>query len=153
MVSSQLQAAMYTAASLKKEHKILAAAKASHNLKARSWVDLAAKINIPTTAQLQANIAKLEAENAVLKQQLATAQSFDLVGFWLQDGNFERSKFGDFDTPKEATFKESVARRFYKELARRYHPDQGGTNEQMANLKRLEDQMMAMVEFNEGLGK
>jgi curved DNA-binding protein CbpA len=47
----------------------------------------------------------------------------------------------------------SIARKFYKELARRYHPDKGGTNEQMANLKLLEDQMMALVEMNEGLGK
>jgi hypothetical protein len=137
---------MYTVASLKAKHKTLAAAKAFHSIKARSWAALAEKLNTPTVEQLQAEIV-------VLKQQLAAAQQFDFVGFWLQDGNFERSKFGDFGTPPEATYKESVARSFYKELARRYHPDLGGTNEQMANLKLLEDQMMAMVEFNEGLGK
>jgi hypothetical protein len=137
---------MYTIASLKAEHKTLAAAKAFHKLKARSWAALVDKLNTPTIAQLQAEIS-------VLKQQLATAQGFDPIGFWLQDGNFERSKFSDFQAPPETTKKESVAREFYKELARRYHPDKGGTSSQMANVKKLEDQMMALVDMNGGLGK
>lgn len=137
---------MYTVASLKKEHKTLAAAKAAHKLKARSWADLAEKLNTPTVAQLQAEIA-------ALKQQLVAAKGFDSVGFWLQDGNFERSRFSDFQAPPETTKKESVAKKFYKELARRYHPDKGGTSSQMANVKKLEDQMMALVDMNGGLGK
>jgi hypothetical protein len=141
---------MTTAENLKKQYKTFKAAKADKGIKAKSWAALAEKIN---AAGLQARIDELEAENKALKQQLTTAQNFDIIGFWLQNGNFDRSKFGDFGTPKEATFKESVARKFYKELARRYHPDKGGTNEQMANLKLLEDQMMALVEMNEGLGK
>ncbi len=141
---------MTTAENLKKQYKTFAAAKVAKGFKAKSWAALAEKIN---TANLQVEIDRLKAENAALKQQLATAQGFDPVGFWLSNGNFERSKFGDFGTPTDATYKESVARKFYKELARRYHPDKGGTNEQMANLKLLEDQMMALVEMNEGLGK
>jgi hypothetical protein len=137
---------MHTVKSLKAEHKTLAAAKAAYKFKAKSWQALADKLNMPTVESLQQKIKDLEA-------QLAAAQGFDPIGFWLSDGNFERSKFGDFGTPAEAIYKESVARQFYKELARRYHPDKGGTNEQMTNLKRLEDQMMAMVELNEGLGK
>jgi hypothetical protein len=141
---------MTTAESLKKQYKTFKAAKAAHNLKAKSWAALAEKIN--ATCYI-AKIAELEAENKALKQQLATSQGFDSVGFWLLDANFDRSKFCDFQTPKEATKKESIARQFYKELARRYHPDKGGTNQQMANVKKLEDQMMALVEMNGGLGK
>ena len=39
---------MYTVASLKAEHKTLAAAKAFHKLKASSWAALADKLNPPT---------------------------------------------------------------------------------------------------------
>jgi hypothetical protein len=137
---------MHTISSLKAEHKNLAAAKAFHKLKARSWAALAEKLNTPT-------VEELLAENAALKKQLAAAQGFDSVGFWLLDANFDRSKFSDFQAPPETTKKESVAREFYKELARRYHPDKGGTNQQMANVKKLEDQMMALVDMNGGLGK
>jgi hypothetical protein len=137
---------MHTAKSLKAEHKTLVAAKAAHKVKAVSWQALANKLNTPTIESLQQKIKELEA-------QLAAPQGFDLVGFWLLTGNFERSTFEDFGTPDQATYKESVARKFYRELARRYHPDKGGTHEQIANLKLLEDQMMAMVEFNEGVGR
>jgi hypothetical protein len=76
---------MHTPDLLKKEYKTLATAKAFYNIKARSWAGLAEKLNTPTVEQLQAEIADL-------KQQLATAQGFDPVGFWLQNGNFDRSK-------------------------------------------------------------
>lgn len=67
---------MYTVVSLKAEHKTLAAARAFHKLKANSWAALVEKINNPPIEKpsitgLQAQIAKLEAENADLKQQLA----------------------------------------------------------------------------------
>jgi hypothetical protein len=144
---------MYTVASLKKEYKTIAAAKTAFNLKAKGWAALVEKLNVPSIEQLQTEIARLTAENEALKQQLTESQGFDPVGFWLQDGNFERSKFSDFKAPPEATRKESIARQFYKELARRYHPDRGGTSAQMANVKKLEDQMMALVDMNGGLGK
>jgi FtsZ-binding cell division protein ZapB len=71
---------MYTIASLKAEHKTLAAAKAAHGIKASSWAVLADKLNNPqpekpakpvkpTIKGLQAQIAELKAENAALKQQ------------------------------------------------------------------------------------
>jgi cell division protein FtsB len=73
---------MYTIASLKAQHKTLAAAKTAHSLKANSWAALADKLNNPSAAKptikgLQARIAELEAENTALKQQLATAQTSD----------------------------------------------------------------------------
>jgi hypothetical protein len=73
---------MYTVASLKAEHKTLAAAKAAHSIKASSWAALVEKLNNPpvvdsTIEELQVQIGKLEAENAELKQQLATAQNTD----------------------------------------------------------------------------
>jgi hypothetical protein len=68
---------MYTVASLKAEHKTLAAAKAAHKLKARSWADLVVKLKPDPIVELQAEIDCLKAENASLKQQLATAQNTD----------------------------------------------------------------------------
>ncbi len=73
---------MHTIASLKKEYKTLADAKAFHGIKARSWAALADKLNNPKPAKptikvLQAQIAELKAENAALKQLLATAQNTD----------------------------------------------------------------------------
>jgi hypothetical protein len=70
---------MYTIASLKAEHKTLAAAKAAHSIKASSWAALADKLNNPPTPKptikgLQAEVDRLKTENAALKQQLATAQ-------------------------------------------------------------------------------
>ena len=142
-----------TVAELKKKYKTLVAAKAEYKVKAKSWNALAEKISIPDPAKLQTEIERLKAENIALKQQLSESQGFDAISFWLEDGNFERSRFSDFGAPPEATKKESTARQFYKELARRYHPDKGGTSAQMANVKKLEDQMMALVDMNGGLGK
>ncbi len=68
---------MYTIVSLKAEHKTLAAAKAFHKLKARSWADLVEKIKPDPILELQAEIDRLKAENASLKQQLITAQNTD----------------------------------------------------------------------------
>jgi FtsZ-binding cell division protein ZapB len=81
MVSSHTpETAMYTIASLKAEHKTLAAAKAFHKLKASSWAALVDKlinppIAKPTIKGLQAQIAELKAENTSLKQQLIAAQN------------------------------------------------------------------------------
>jgi hypothetical protein len=73
---------MYTVATLKAEHKTLAAAKAATGIKAVSWTALADKLNNPPIAKptikgLQAQITELKAEIETLKQQLTTAQNTD----------------------------------------------------------------------------
>jgi hypothetical protein len=68
---------MHTISSLKAQYKTLAAAKAAHKLKARSWADLVEKIKPDPIVELQAEIDRLKAENASLKQQLTTAQNTD----------------------------------------------------------------------------
>jgi hypothetical protein len=69
---------MHTPASLKAEHKTLAAAKAFHGFKAKSWQALADKLKpVIDIAALQLQIKKLEAENAALKQQLTATQSIN----------------------------------------------------------------------------
>lgn len=143
---------MHTAASLKKEFKAIATAKKHFNLKARGWQALADKLNQASgqealIAQLQAEIAQLKAENAALKQSTQP----DMVGFWLLDENFDRSRFTDFDVPEMAFRSASAAKAFHKRLARKFHPDKGGTAEQMANLNALLDQMFVMVELHGGL--
>jgi hypothetical protein len=73
----------------------------------------------------------------------------DEIGFWLLDKNFDRSKYSDLGVPSEATKSTAVANAYYKQLAAKYHPDKGGNAEQMANVNRLRDQMLAMAEMNE----
>ena len=135
---------MYTIASLKAEHKTLAAAKASTGIKASSWVALVEKLNTPSIAQLQAEIV-------TLKQQLANR--FDLVGFWLLDANFDRSRLEDFGISKDVLGSMASVKKIWKELSLRYHPDKGGTEEQQANLNRLQNQMMAMASLSESVEK
>jgi hypothetical protein len=135
---------MYTVASLKAEHKTLAAAKAFHKIKASSWAALVEKLNTPSIAQLQAEIVSL-------KQQLANG--FDLVGFWLLDANFDRSRLEDFGISKDVLGSMVNVKKIWKELSLRYHPDKGGTEEQQANLNRLQNQMMAMASFSESVEK
>jgi hypothetical protein len=61
---------MHTVKSLKAEYKTLATAKAAHGIRANSWQALADKINPPLN--LQQRVQELEAENLMLRQQLAS---------------------------------------------------------------------------------
>jgi hypothetical protein len=150
----------YSIDEIKSKYKTLKAAKADLKIKANSWKSLVEKLNLPTYKQLQDQLIEfkkhneiLRKENESLKKSVSKTTKFDEIGFWLIDGNFERSKFTDFAVPEQATRIESLAKAFYKSLVQRYHPDQGGTDMQMSNLKRLYDQMMTLVEMNDGLGK
>jgi hypothetical protein len=146
---------MYTAQSLKQQYKTLAAAKTQLNLKARGWQALADKLNQPSPEDAIAQLEQLRQENAALKQQLDALKTQvanpDPVGFWLLDGNFDRSRFPDFGVPDMAFHKESAAKQFHKDLSKRFHPDKGGTAEQMANLNKLLDQVLALVQLNKGM--
>jgi hypothetical protein len=150
----------YTIEKLKSQYKLLKDAKLAFSVKARSWVALVEKLNAPSYDQLQEQVTylkqeneSLRKENASLRQSISKTKDFDEVGFWLLDNNFDRSRFPDFNVPPEATKIESAAKAFYKTLAQKYHPDKGGTEMQMSNLGRLFDQLMVLVEMNEGLGK
>lgn len=142
---------MYTINQLKADHKTLAAAKAYFGLKARSWEALADKLGQSQEPSDQGLIAELRATIARLEGEIQSLQQPDLIGFWLMDGNFERSRFSDFDLPAMALQSVSAAKAWHKKLARRYHPDKGGTPEQMANLNRMLDQMLALAELSEGM--
>ena len=149
-----------SAADLKKQYKTFKSAKSALGLKARSWEELAKKLAQPTYEQLAAQVLallkanlELAQEISILKNSVAKTKEFDEVGFWLLDNNFERSRFPDFNLPEDATKLESAAKTFYKELAWKYHPDNGGTPMQMANLNKLYEQVMTLVELNDGVGK
>ena len=156
MASTSLK---HTAASLREQFKKCADAKQHFGLKARGWQALADKLNAPSVddlkaqlTTLEAQLAKLETENKQLQAHAATGTGFDEVGFWLLDRNFERAKFEDFGIPEIATEMESQAQAEYKRLAQKYHPDNGGLDEQMQNLNRLRQQMLAIVKLNGGIG-
>ncbi|MEB3360149.1 MAG: hypothetical protein VKK04_25715 [Synechococcales bacterium] len=149
----------YTVEGLKQQFPKLAEAKAFFGLKARGWQALADKLNQPSLEdlksqleQLREQVAVLQAENEQLRASLAKGNGFDEAGFWLLDGNFERSKFEDFGIGENATEMESKAKAEYRRLAQKYHPDNGGTDEQMANVNRLYEQMISLVKINGGMG-
>ncbi len=122
---------MHSVQGLKQQYKTLAAAKAALGVTARGWDALVAKLNASPTGELD----QLRQEIAQLKAQIAQLQQVaNPTGFWLLDGNFDRSRFPDFGVPNEAFYKESVAKAFHQQLARQFHPDKGGSAEQMANL-------------------
>jgi hypothetical protein len=150
----------YTVDAIRKKYKTFREAKAAFNVKARSWLALVEKLNAPTYEELKAQLNKLQKdidflrnENETLKKSISKTEDFDEIGFWLLDNNFDRSRFADFDVPPEALRIESAAKAFYKKLAQKYHPDKGGTEMQMSNLNRLYEQMMALVDMNDGVGK
>jgi uncharacterized small protein (DUF1192 family) len=149
----------HTATSLKNQFGSFPDAKQHFGLKARSWQALADKLNIPSVEDLKAQIvaleaqvAKLEAENKQLRSNATKNPDFDEIGFWLLDRNFDRAKFEDFGIPEEATEMESKANAAYKRLAQKYHPDSGGLDEQMQNLNKLKKQMLSLVKLNGGMG-
>ncbi|MEM8807814.1 MAG: hypothetical protein AAGF01_17480 [Cyanobacteria bacterium P01_G01_bin.38] len=148
----------YTEKTLKDQFKSFKQAKSHFGLKARSWRALADKLNSPSAADLEAQlvelnkqIAQLEAENEQLRKRFAFGKNFDEVGFWLLDRNFERAKFDDFGIGIAATEMASAAQKAYKKLAQKYHPDNGGLPEQMANVNRLKSQMLSLVKTNGGM--
>lgn len=144
----------YTDKNLKEQFQSFKAAKAHFRIKARSWKALAAKLNKPTPEQeiamLKEQVKRLEAEVARLRE--AGEDAFDEVGFWLLDRNFERAIFEDFGVSEQATEMESEAKKIHKELSQRYHPDSGGSDEQMANVNKLKKQMLSVVRLNGGMG-
>jgi hypothetical protein len=150
----------YSVKQLKSEYKTFKEAKVAFDVKAKSWSALVEKLNAPSYEQLKAKVEKLlqekkalQTDNEALKQSVSKTKEFDEIGFWLLDNNFDRSRFSDFDIPHEAIKFESAAKAFYKKLAQKYHPDKGGTEMQMSNVGRLYEQMMALVEMNNGIGK
>jgi hypothetical protein len=126
---------MYTIASLKAEHKTLAAAKAFHKIKASSWAALVEKLNTPSIAQLQAEIASL-------KQQLTNG--FDLVGFWLLDANFDRSNLEDFGFTKDVLETKLAVEAAFAKISL-----PNATLEQQANLNKFRIQLMGMAIYSE----
>ena len=144
----------HTEQSLRARFSNFKEAKAELGIKARGWKALAEKLNEPKPEQeiatLKEQVKRLEAE--VVRLREAGEDAFDEVGFWLLDRNFERAKFKDFGVSDLATEIESEAKKVYKDLSRRYHSDYGGSDEQMANLNKLKDQMLSVVRLNGGMG-
>lgn len=83
---------------------------------------------------------KMSSALAVIKNHVP-----DKNGYLLKDKNFERADFEDFDIPAKVFKSEVEAKKVHRELAKRYHPDLGGSAEQMANLNILFDQILDKI--------
>lgn len=123
---------MHTVATLKAQHKTLAAAKAFHHLKANSWAALAEKLNPqPSIKELQAEIDRLKVENAALKQQLATAQNTDSDYFVSPEAEIVYSiinldgeqRLKALGVNKTHYKNSDKAKKWRNDLAKKVHPD------------------------------
>jgi cell division protein FtsB len=122
---------MHTIASLKAEYKTLAAAKATFRLKARSWADLVEKIKPDPIVELQAEIDRLKAENAALKQQLTTAQNTDSDYFVSPEAEIVYSiinldgeqRLKALGVNKTHYKNSDKAKKWRNDLAKKVHPD------------------------------
>jgi hypothetical protein len=75
------------------------------------------------------------------------------IGFWLLNRNFDRAKFEDFGISEEMLSSQEMAEQKYKQLAKQFHPDTGGSEEQMQNINALRKQMMSFVKLSGGMKK
>lgn len=109
---------------------------------------IATKSKTPITKAKTSKVAKKQDKPSsalTIRQEKASPDKMDDL---LKNKNFNNAAFEDFDIPAKA-FKSTVeAKKAYRELAKKYHPDRGGSEEQMANLNVLFDQIAANIEKN-----
>lgn len=137
---------MYTVEDLKGKFKKFTEAKNFFKIKAASWQKLCDKLNAESAKD--ARIRELETEVAALRTQLSKTAAESDLDVLLTDLVYPRGVGSDeiFESPEalenepEGTgrddwaYFESVLKRRYYRLTKRYHPDNGGSDAQMNNL-------------------
>jgi hypothetical protein len=148
----------HTAIELKSKFKNLAVAKAHFAIKARSWEALACKLNVPTLEDLKAQLEKVQsdlvtAQKRIAELQGATSYKSDLLSWALTDegGTLLKSPTAIVFNEEDHQYFYSNAKARYNELAKRFHPDAGGTSEQMANLAKCFEHQLVLIRMNEGM--
>jgi hypothetical protein len=169
-----MDGAMYTEKDLKDKYKKFAAAKEHFGVKANGWLALCNKLNVEAA---KGRILDLEHQNERLQSQLeaamvrileleqeSTKSDLDLM---LTDLVYKRGVGSDeiFESSEameeepegvgrdDWAYFESVLKRRYFRLAKRYHPDRGGSNDQLNNLKHAYEVAKTFVKINGGLQK
>ncbi len=155
---------MYTVQQLKTEFTSFREAKVAHNLTARSWAKLAEKLN--SRGQEELKIKELEKEVADLKAKLIMLEKVSDLDILLSNLVYKRGVGSNevFESPEAMTdeppgtgkddwaYFETTLKRRYHRLAKRYHPDNGGSDEHMNNLSHSYSIARTFVKDNDGLG-
>ncbi len=113
--------------------------------------------SIKRRIEAQQSMPEMSLEDVRVKRQAGEAIANDIrqslngrtePGIWLRDGAFQLARFEDFGVSDAQLASRSTVRAFYREMSNQFHPDKGGTAEQMANLNRLRSQMDSIVRIN-----
>ena len=154
---------MYTVEDLKSKYKKFTEAKEYFKVKAGSWQKLCDKLNSEATKETR--IRELEAEVAALRTKLSKTNAKSDLDLLLtnlvyprgvgSDEIFESSEALE-DEPTgtgrdDWAYFESVLKRRYYRLSKRYHPDNGGSEAQMGNLINAYEVGRTFVKTNGGL--
>ncbi|MBD1856462.1 MULTISPECIES: J domain-containing protein [Leptolyngbya] len=156
---------MYTVEDLKSKYKKFSEAKDHFQIKAGSWQKLCDKLN--AESQKDAQIRKLETEIKALRSELSKTAAKSDLDILLTDLVYPRGVGSDevFESPEalenepedtgrdDWAYFESVLKRRYYRLAKRYHPDNGGSEAQMNNLINAYEVGRTFVKSNGGLDK
>jgi hypothetical protein len=158
---------MYTAQDLKKQFSSFKSAKDSFKVKAQSWQKLCDKLNGESSKD--ARLLKLESKVKELTTQLESLRAIKSIKSELDillmdlvykrgvgdDEIFESKEAmegepDDADRDDWASFYSTLKRRYHR-LSQLYHPDGGGTEEQMANLTHSYKSALTYVKANNGM--
>lgn len=155
---------MYSVEQLKKEYASFKEAKLALGLKATSWAKLVEKLN--GRSQHELKLEALEKEVAELKARLLMFGQQSDLDILLSNLVYKRGVGSNevFESPEamageppgtgkdDWAYFESTLKRRYHRLAKRYHPDNGGSDEHMGNLARSYSIARTFVKDNDGMG-
>lgn len=153
---------MYTIEQLKQTYRKIAIAKAHFGVKARGWSALCDKLNQDYLKD--AKIKDLEEEIRILKTKISKLTAISDLDLMLTDLVYKRGVGSDeiFESPEalegepsdvgrdDWAYFESILTGRYRRLAKRYHADVGGSDEQMKNLTNAYKIGQALIKNNGG---
>lgn len=158
---------IYTTQDLKKRFSSFKGAKDYFKVKAQSWQKLCDKLNAESSKdarfiELESLMKELTTQLESLRATKSIKSDLDIL---LMDLVYKRGVGGDEifesrevmegepeDADKDdwASFYSTLKRRYHR-LSQLYHPDRGGTKEQMGNLTHAYESALIYVKANNGM--
>lgn len=158
---------MYTTQDLKKQFSSFKSAKDYFKVKAQSWQKLCDKLNAESDkdthlVELESLVKELTTQLESLRATKSIKSELDIL---LMDLVYKRGVGGneifesreamegepeDADKDDWASFYSTLKRRYHR-LSQLYHPDRGGTKEQMRNLTHAYESALTYVKANNGM--